>query len=51
MSSNWNKKLPAIGYVAVILMEGGTVYDLQVLDGGKKEETKPSGTLYSVTNL
>ena len=29
--------------LAVILMEGGTVYDLQVLDEGKKEETK-SGT-------
>lgn len=25
-------------------MEGGTVYDLQVLDEGKKEETKSSGT-------
>ena len=31
---------------AVILMEGGTVYDLQVLDENKKEDTKSSGTFY-----
>ena len=35
--------------LAVILMEGGTVYDLQVLDEGKKEETK-SGTLTGFKN-
>lgn len=34
--------------LAVILMEGGTVYDLQVLDEGKKEETKSSGTFLLV---
>ena len=35
-----------LGCAAVILMEGGTVYDLQVLDETKKEETKSSGTFY-----
>ena len=48
VSSNWSNSLLLIwllACLAVILMEGGTVYDLQVLDESKKEEPKSSGTL------